>query len=73
MHDVKEENEPLTLVKKKYAKKFIENTNYKNESSYNHLAEDQYKLFLKIQVKQVTVIQPNLYIEREIYGGKLEI
>ena len=42
---MKEENGPLTLVKK-YAKKFIENLNYKNRSSYNHLAEDQYKDYL---------------------------
>jgi len=45
VHDVKEEHGPLTIVKKKYAKKFIEKFNFKNRNSYNHLKENQYQEF----------------------------
>jgi len=45
VHEVKEENGPLTLVKKEYAKKFIEKFNYKNRYSYEHVNENAYKEF----------------------------
>ena len=43
--EVKEENGPLHVVKKKFAKKFIKNFNYKNRNSYECLNENIYKDF----------------------------
>ena len=48
VHDINEENGPLTLVKKKYAKKFIKNFDFKNRNSYKYLKEEKYeKYFFK--------------------------
>ena len=43
--EIKEENGPLHVVKKNFAKKFIKNLNYQNRYSYDRLNENTYKDF----------------------------
>jgi hypothetical protein len=45
VHEVKEEEGPLTLVKKNFAKKFINNLSYQNRHSYDRSSENKYSHF----------------------------
>tara|TARA_B100001094_G_C18072189_1_gene740654 strand:- start:244 stop:1143 length:900 start_codon:yes stop_codon:yes gene_type:complete len=46
VHEVKDDNGPLTLVKKNSAKKFIKKMSYQNRYSYDRLNENKYKDYL---------------------------
>ena len=47
LHDVNEENGPLTLVKKKYAKEFLKKFDYKSRESYTKPSNNEGKIFYK--------------------------